>query len=110
MPEFSNILKEAQKFGFLSKAIALILILLPIILERNNTGIQNWVQKVDWVQGISGAFAKFRIHKKEGISNQEVVLKMTDDINSRGQAYEAQQNKCDWSSDIKLALPLTYYL
>lgn len=37
-----------------------------------------------------------------------IVLKMTDAINSGGQGYEAQQNKCDWSDDMKLDLPLIY--
>lgn len=42
-------------------------------------------------------FAKFRTHneKRRGHTIKMIVLKMTDAINSGGQGYEAQQNKCD---------------
>lgn len=83
------------KSEFPCKAITLVLILSLILLERNSIGVENGVQKENWVQGSSGVFAKFRIHKEKrrGHAIKVIVLRRTDDVNSGGQAYEAQQNK-----------------
>lgn len=101
-----------EKSKFLCKAITLILIISLILLERRSVGVENGVQKENWVQGNWGVFAKFRSPKEERRRHiiKMIVLKSTDDINSGGQAYIKHNkiNKCDWSYGIKLALPLTY--